>query len=124
MNEAHIKSLLVLSVLAIIGFGPLSFTCLIGLYIVLGRPAWFYQLTREIYLGKNPGVRAMKPARPARPGSLALGSRFLTFLSLLLLLILDIAPVPVTGVIAIYVVLTRQEWFQQLVFNMYSGAKT
>jgi len=124
MNEAQVKSLLVLSVLAIIGFGPLSFTCLIGIYVVLGRPPWFYQLTREIYRGTNPGVQAMKPARPARSGSLALGSRFLTFLGLLLLLILDIAPVPVTGVIAIYVVLTRPEWFQQLVFNIYGGAHT
>jgi len=122
MNEAQIKSLLVLSVLAIIGFGPLSLTCLIGIYIVLGRPPWFYQLTRDIYHGTNSGGQAMKPIKPAQSGSLALGSRFLTFLSLLLLLILDIAPVPVTGVIAIYVVLTRPEWFQQLVFNIYSGA--
>jgi len=122
MNEAQVKSLLALSVLAVIGFGPLSFTCLIGLYIVLGRPRWFYQLTREIYRGTNPGEQAMKPIKPAQPGSLALGSRFLTFLSLLLLLILDIAPVPVTGAIAIYVVLTRPEWFQHLVFNVYGGA--
>ena len=121
MNEAQYKSLLVLSVLAVIGFGPLSFTCLIGMYIVLDRPCWFHQLTRDIYRGTHPG-QAMKPARPTRPGSLALGSRCLTFLSLLLLLILDIAPIPVTGAIAIYVVLTRPEWFRRLVFDVYGGA--
>lgn len=121
MNEAQVKSLLVLSVLAVIGFGPLSFTCLIGMYIVLDRPLWFHQLTRDIYRGTNPG-QTMKPTRPTRPGPLALGSRCLTFLSLLLLLILDIAPIPVTGAIAIYVVLTRPEWFRRLVFNVYGGA--
>jgi hypothetical protein len=120
MNEAQVKCLLVLSVLAIIGFGPLSLTCLIGMYIVIGRPRWFYRLTRDLYLNASPKSEERVAVR-SRPGSLALGVRLRTFMSLLILLILDIAPVPVTGAIAIYVVLTRPEWFRRLVLNIYRG---
>ena len=118
MNGAQINTLLVLTALAIIGFGPVSITCLIGMHVVISRPRWFYRLTRSIYRDASPG----RPMRSAKPRSLALGVRFMTFLSLLFLLILDIAPVPVTGAIAIYVVLTRPAWFQSLVFKVYGEA--
>ncbi|MDD5036948.1 MAG: hypothetical protein PHE55_19655 [Methylococcaceae bacterium] len=49
------------------------------------------------------------------------GIRLKCFLCLLVLLVLDIAPVPVTGSIGLYVVITRPHWFKALVEKIYDG---
>jgi len=49
MNLAQIKCLSVFSVFAIIGFGPISPGCLIGMFVVLIRPKWFLALTLAMY---------------------------------------------------------------------------
>jgi hypothetical protein len=45
--------------------------------------------------------------------------RIKCFFVLLLLMILDTAPVPVVGVIAMYVLLARPLWFKSLVDRLY-----
>lgn len=45
--------------------------------------------------------------------------RVKTAVVLLTLLILDIAPVPVTGTIGLFVILTRPAWFERLVYAIY-----
>lgn len=72
MNPTQIQCFLFLLVLAVIGFGPISITCLIGFHIVINRPPWFLDLVRKLYHGK-PGV-STAPARgepPARSESKA-----------------------------------------------------
>jgi len=111
MNATQIKSFLALTVLAIIGFGPLSLTCLIGMFIVVRRPKWFYQVVDDLYRGIACG--------PADCSSETTTVRVKCFLCLAILLVLDIAPVPVTGSIGLYVVATRPCWFKTLVEKIY-----
>ncbi|WP_347986160.1 hypothetical protein [Methylomonas sp. AM2-LC] len=111
MNSAQLKCLAVFSLFAIIGFGPVSPGCLIGMYIVLKRPSWFLQLASHVY--NNP------PALPARPPSSHV--RVKCFLSLLTLFIIDIAPVPVTPVIAFVIILLRPLWFYRTVIAVYQA---
>lgn len=117
MNPAQIKCLLVFSVFAIIGFGPISPGCLIGMYVVVKRPRWFLSLARDLYsdvaperfrdtegaLGKNPSVTRVK-----------------CFLCLLGLFVLDIAPYPVTPAVAFVILLARPVWFHEMVETIYS----
>ncbi len=56
VNAVQVKRLLVLMVFVVIGFGPLSPTCLLGLYVVIARPKRFKAWVEKIYLGnqRNP----------------------------------------------------------------------
>jgi len=110
VNLTQIKCLGVFSVFAIIGFGPISPTCLIGMYVVLMRPQWFPDLVDNLY-AKLPLPQPVKQIRHAR---------IKCFLSLVGLFIIDIAPVPVNAVIAIAVVLSRPIWFYRLAANIYA----
>ena len=120
MNTAQIKALAVFSVFMIIGFGPISPGCLIGMFIVLKRPDWFAKLIGTMY-ADLPGAAAPgltyteEQIRSAR-------RRF--FLCLLTLFILDIAPVPMTPVIAFGVILLRPSWFYRAVCGVYGKALT
>jgi hypothetical protein len=109
MNLTQIKCLSVFAIFAIIGFGPVSITCLIGIYVVLMRPQWFWDLVRDLY-AKLPLPQPVKPIRHAR---------IKCFLSLIGLFIIDIAPVPINAVIAIAVVLSRPMWFYRLAASIY-----
>ena len=53
MNPAQLKCILVFSLFAIIGFGPISPGCLIGMYIVVKRPRWFIDLTDNLYIDRS-----------------------------------------------------------------------
>jgi len=107
--------------LAIIGFGPLSLTCLIGMYVVVARPSWFYTVVVDLYRDANPiPMPGMVATR--KHHSSALGVRLEVFMSLFVLLVLDIAPVPVTGSIGLCIVILRPLWFRTLVEKMYGGA--
>lgn len=115
MNPSQIKCLLVFSVFAIIGFGPISPGCLIGMYVVVFRPLWFWTLINTIYANKIPPDTTAKadtdlPTQQARKKCL---------LGLLALFIVDIAPVPVTPVVAFVIILSRPVWFYQLAASVY-----
>ena len=119
MNGARLRCLLALTGLSIIGFGPLSLTCLIGIYVVLARPAWFSAVVSELYRDV-PGASAH---RVVRSGSGSTGVRLRTLFWLVVLLVLDIAPVPVTGSIGLYVVIARPPWFYRLVEAVYRSSR-
>jgi hypothetical protein len=123
MNGTQVKSFLFLTVLAIIGFGPLSLTCLIGLFIVLRRPDWFYQVVKNLYRDTARGSEDCTGQEEKRRSATRI-ARIKTFLSLLVLLVLDIAPVPVAGSIGLYVVVARPCWFKRLVEKIYGDMDT
>ena len=116
INKAQIQCLAIFSLFAIIGFGPISPGCLIGMFIVLFRPHWFWQLAINLYAGKpisptnNISAEQSKQARKK------------CFLGLLTLFIIDIAPVPVTPTIAFVIILARPEWFYRLIASIYQTA--
>jgi len=113
----RIKCWLVMLLFSLIGFGPLSLTCLIGIYVVLVRPAWFIRVARDLYLRPNNSVMNEKML-PGPAGNLLIRSK--AFISLIMLLILDIAPVPITGIIGLTVVVSRPFWFIELVEQIYA----
>jgi hypothetical protein len=117
MNFTQLKCLLVFGVFAVIGFGPVSPGCLIGMYSVLTRPRWLLEVVRRLYLNAN---RPMYPAPPLEPGNSG-RVRVLTFLCFLALFLIDIAPYPVTPSIAIPVILIRPRWFYALVERIYGS---
>lgn len=116
MNTTRINCLIVMLVLAIIGFGPVSLTCLIGFYVIAARPRWFLDTTRGLYRDKiSRSEGAVRPLITPSSGA----ARVKTALALLLLLMLDIAPIPVTGMVGLYIVLARPMWFMDLVRKIY-----
>ncbi len=116
ISRAQIQCLAVFSVFALIGFGPVSPGCLIGIYIVATRPNWFRQLAVNLYTGKSVVQIAGISAEQSRQ------IRKKVFFSLLALFIIDIAPVPVTPVIAVVIILARPEWFYRLIASIYQTA--
>jgi hypothetical protein len=101
MNLTQIKCLSVFAIFAIIGFGPISPGCLIGMYIVVRRPLWFLGLVRNLYAD----LPLPQPASLIHTEKETQQTRLKCFLSLLSLFIIDIAPVPVTPVIASGIIL-------------------
>ena len=111
MNSAQLKCLSIFAIFAIIGFGPVSPGCLIGMYIVVMRPEWFLLLIEKMY-----NHRQTFPFITAKQTRV---TRIKSFLSLLTLFIIDIAPVPVTPVIAFVIILSRPQWFYWVVRSVY-----
>ncbi len=112
INTAQLKCLLFFSVFAIIGFGPVSPGCLIGMFVIKKRPQWFLELTDNVYNNKlinNSSITENKQIRKK------------CFLYLLCLFIIDIAPVPVTPVIAFVIILSRPSWFYHTIKGVYSN---
>lgn len=122
MNPTRIKCLLALLALAMLGFGPVSVTGLIGLFVVLQRPEWFDNVVKNVYRDKQvedlPLRRQTSDVR--RP---ATGVRIRCLLSLIVLMIVDILPVPVVGSIGLYVLLRRPLWFKDLVDRVYGNRR-
>ncbi len=113
MNLTQIKCLAVFSIFAIIGFGPISPGCLIGMTVVLIRPIWFWNLIGNLYNNPQPCELSFSiEVKKARQK---------TFLFLFCLFVIDIAPVPVTPVIAFCIILGRPLWFYQIVKKIYQG---
>jgi hypothetical protein len=112
VNWTQIKLALVLSLFFIIGFGPISPSCLIGIHVVLRRPRWFYQLILHLYEGKR------------RKGSWVPGRsiRLQALMVLMTLLIIDILPLPVTASLLLPLVFIRPLWFYQAVKGIYADA--
>jgi hypothetical protein len=112
MNPTQIKCLAVFALFAIIGFGPVSPGCLIGMYIVAMRPQWFRALIGNMYINA-PQSQAIFSAKQTKR------ARIRCFLSLLGLFIVDIAPIPVTPIIAFGIILGRPLWFYQVALAVY-----
>ena len=110
MNSAQLKCLSVFSIFAVIGFGPVSPGCLIGMYVVMMRPIWFLQLIDNLYSNFT-----------ALDFIASNNTRIKAFLCLLILFAIDIAPVPVTPVIAFVIILSRPQWFLRVVRDVYSA---
>ena len=49
----RLKCLLALIVLTLLDLGPFPIVSLIGIYVVLWRPAWFKKLVDAIYQGRK-----------------------------------------------------------------------
>ena len=113
MNLTQVKCLGVFSIFAVIGFGPISPGCLIGMYIVVMRPLWFLTLAQNLYANQqlNNALEKLKVSQNARKKA---------FLFLFGLFIVDILPIPVTPVIAVIIIFSRPVWFYTLVINIYS----
>ncbi len=111
MNKTQLKCLSVFAIFAIIGFGPISPGCLIGMYIVISRPNWFLRLANNLY--DKPLVKDLIINNPSK------NIRIKCFLCLLTLFIIDIAPVPVTPVIAFIIILSRPRWFYRVIRDVY-----
>ncbi len=116
INKAQIQCLAIFSLFAIIGFGPISPGCLIGMFIVLFKPHWFWQLAVNLYAGKPISLPVIISAEQSKQ------ARKKCFLGLLTLFIIDIAPVPVTPTIAFVIILARPEWFYRLIASIYQTA--
>jgi predicted lysophospholipase L1 biosynthesis ABC-type transport system permease subunit len=121
MNATQIKCFLVMAVLEISGFGPVSLTCLIGFYVVIARPRWFLEVVRKLY--RNNAENQRFSSGQDGPGRNSTATRIKCFLSLIGLFILDIAPVPVTGTIGLYIVVMRPKWFYELAEELYGGIR-
>ncbi|MFZ2450994.1 MAG: hypothetical protein WAW36_10790 [Methylovulum miyakonense] len=117
MNPAQIKCLAVFAVFAVIGFGPVSPGCLIGMAVVAMRPRWFWALVTDMYADLPEPL----PDCPAKTEGQTKETRIKCFLCLLGLFILDIAPVPVTPVIASGIILLRPTAFYRVVSGVYGG---
>lgn len=113
MNKTQIKCLIVFSIFAIIGFGPISPGCLIGMFVVIYRPRWFWQVAVNLYADRPIATK------PDISESQSQQARKKCFLSLLALFTLDIAPVPVTPVVAFFIILARPKWFYRVVAEIY-----
>jgi hypothetical protein len=103
--------------LSAIGFGPVSFTAIIGIVVVLKRPDWFLRAVLDIYRGSH---QALPVTRTDLPQSAPRwGIRIRTVITLAGLMILDVAPVPVVGAIGLWIVTFRPTWFLHLVARIY-----
>jgi hypothetical protein len=80
---------------------------------VLLRPIWFWNLIGNLY--NNPQPYRLSFAIESTQ------ARKKTFLFLLCLFIVDIAPVPVTPVIAFCIILSRPLWFYRVITGVYGG---
>jgi hypothetical protein len=116
MNLAQIKCLSVFAIFAVIGFGPISPGCLIGMFVVLIRPKWFLALILAMYQTKP----RLKYKDALNTITYVENARIKAFLSLLTLFLIDIAPVPVTPIIAYGIILVRPLWFYYWVVSVYS----
>jgi len=52
------KCLIALTILAILGIGPIPTSTLLGFYVVLARPPWFRELVLKLYAEGEPSRRS------------------------------------------------------------------
>ena len=109
MNNTQLKCLSVFALFAIIGFGPVSPGCLIGMYIVIMRPNWFLKLTDHLY--NNRKISDFVTSNYIR---------IKAFVCLLILFTIDIAPIPVTPGVAFIIIISRPHWFHRIIMGVYN----
>ena len=84
---------------------------------MLIRPKWFLALTLAMY-----GTHCGKSRLEELDNSTYIKNAMIkAFFSLVTLFLIDIAPVPVTPVIAFCIILMRPLWFYSLVVSVYSS---
>ncbi|MBK8815513.1 MAG: hypothetical protein IPN42_08425 [Methylococcaceae bacterium] len=85
------------------------------MFVVIIRPLWFRTLIQNLYTGLAlpQTVISTDPAKQTKQ------TRIRCFLCLLGLFILDIAPVPVTPVVAFGIILSRPLWFYRVATGVY-----
>lgn len=115
MNRARIEAFASLFILNLIGFGPISLTALIGLYLLWARPQCFLTWVRKIY--ERPNQRPRLPVNTSARKRQIEGS-----LILLGLFIIDVLPVPVTGGIALVITWLRPKSFLNWLEAVYGRA--
>jgi len=118
MNTAQLKCLAVFGLFFFIGFGPVSPGCLIGMFITAVRPNWFWRLITNLYAN----LPVLQTSNSTATESFTRQARIKAFLCLLGLFIIDIAPVPVTPVIAFGIILSRPDWFYRVTARVYGLA--
>lgn len=117
MNRARIEAFASLFILNLIGFGPISLTALIGIYLLWARPPCFLTWVRKIY--ERPHQRSRLPVNTRACKRQIEGS-----LILLGLFIIDVLPVPVTGGVAIVITWFRPKSFLNWLEAVYGQADT
>lgn len=105
----------VLRCFAIIGLGPVSPGCPIGMYSVMARLQWMLRVVRGFYPREGQPIHPMPPIEPGISTQVR-SKAFLTFLTLFLI---DIAPYPVTPSLAIPIILIRPRWFFEWVERIF-----
>lgn len=113
MNQARIEAFTCLFVLNLIGFGPVSLTALIGLYLLWTRPPWFLTWARGVY-----GQSYQKTRSPIKTGIRP--KQIKASIILIGLFIIDVLPVPVTGSIALFIICFRPKSFLNWLESIYS----
>ena len=115
MNKTQINCTAIFSVFAAIGFGPVSPGCLIGMFVVLTRPTWFLNVAAGLY--------ANKPMQAPQSVTEYESKQAIkkAFFSLLALFVIDIAPIPVTPIVAFFIIFTRPAWFYRLIASIYAN---
>ncbi len=119
MNSIRLQCFVVFLLLCLIGFGPLSITALLGMYVVWRRPHWFLRVVDGLYRGAHRNPAEIDRSGKRNLGASTTATRVRCFLALMFLLVLDIAPVPVVGGIGLYVIIRRPRWFVDLVDRIY-----
>lgn len=113
MFVTQLKCMLVLLLFAIIAIGPVSLTCLIGMWIVLARPAWFLGILNLLY--QNSPIRNLMATSKLH----LLRTGIKCFVTLLVLFVVDISPIPLTELLGLFIVVVKPVWFYQVVANIY-----
>jgi hypothetical protein len=73
---------------------------------------WFWIVAENLYANKSLSHTSVETKQNQK-------TRKKCFLSLLSLFIIDIAPVPVTPVVAFVIILSRPQWFYQVLARVY-----
>lgn len=111
MNCAQLKLTAVFLVFAVIGFGPVSPGCLIGMFVITTRPPWFLRLMHDLYADQSLKGQWW-------PGPWI---RLQSFLVVLTLFVIDALPYPVTPSIVLPLIFIRPCWLFRVVEGIYSA---
>ncbi len=113
MNRARIEAFASLFILNLIGFGPISLTALIGLYLLWTRPPWFLTWARGVYGQSHRKTRS-------RIKTCIRSKQIKGSIILICLFIIDVLPVPMTGSIALFITCFRPKSFLNWLESIYS----
>lgn len=113
--KTRTKCSLAICGLLVIEIMPIPFSSIYSLYVVRKRPGWLPQVVAKLY-AEDP-AKSVTPAQPL--GHDPLQTRKNCTKLLVLIFFIDLV-VPVIIPTALYVVLKRPIWFQNLVVKLYS----
>jgi hypothetical protein len=120
----RVKCIASLTVLAIVGIGPIPFTEMIGYYIITKRPRWFKEAVRDHFAEAKHSKAAASDhcqLQVSRPRWVVLITRTQCYAVLTGLAALGMALIPATDILSFYVFLTNAPWFARVVDRLYLG---